>query len=459
MSVKSSLKKVLPLPAKSTRQEFSKVRRELDDAHNALEALGAAAESARATAETARSVQDERIERLGKRLADADAELRAEVEGRFETQEALVRNVREEIGRDLDRLRSEIADEAGRVRSDASARGGEFNKALSTLESELDSLKSSLAELERGQKSREASLQALRSDVSHISSQVSALGPRFWESKRAVVGSAAATMKRSLIEHLDYHLVDHCNLNCTCCSTYSPLADKVFADPQDFRRDLERLRTIVGDSVLRLHLLGGEPLLHPDVEEFVRIARSVFSDARIDVTTNGLLVADMPDSFWTAMRECSVDLKYTRYPVKLDYDAMVEFAREKGVFAFSAGEGTIKCFRRIPLNAKGVFNIHQTYLQCPYIDCPQLRDGKLYRCPASAYSDILNKAMEEADQIGRFHVTRRDYLDLEQIDSSEEVFEFLSGAIPFCQYCDMGHVDNNVAWGGSSRDIREWVDL
>lgn len=283
---------------------------------------------------------------------------------------------------------------------------------------------------------------------------------KLWANGKATIAATSASMGRFMLEHLDYHIVDHCNLNCACCSTYSPLAAKRFASIEEFERDLTRLHEIIGDKLLRLHLLGGEPLLHPEIIAFMETARTTFPDARIDVTTNGVLVAEMGNSFWEAMRDNRIDLKYTQYPLKnVDYEGIIESAKEKGVFAFSAGDGEIEYFRRIPLNAKGTSNVHSTYIQCPYIDCPQIREGRLYRCPASAFSDILNKALCEENQLASFHLSALDYLDLYSDITEEDIFEFLSRPIPFCQYCDMGKVDNRIKWSGSTRSITEWVDL
>ena len=276
--------------------------------------------------------------------------------------------------------------------------------------------------------------------------------------RNTIVNAVTKTWRRDIIEHLDFQLVNHCNLNCKGCSTFSPIASQKFADPEEFRRDLSRLHMLIGDGIQQIHLLGGEPLLHPQAESFAIICRSVFTMARIDFTTNGLLTGTMQPEFWDVLREQNVDIKYTRYPIDFDYDEMVEFIRSKGLFVFSAGN-EIKHFRRIPLNTKGTFNIYKSYSLCPYTDCPQLRGGRLYRCPASALIDIVNEEMEATSQIGRFRLDAGDYLDIYQASRQEDVYEFLSRPIPFCQYCDMEHMDPLVTWSMSNRDIREWVDL
>lgn len=277
--------------------------------------------------------------------------------------------------------------------------------------------------------------------------------------KRFIVNTTSKILERTTIEHLDYHLTEHCNLNCIGCSTFAPIADKNYASLDSFEKDIKDLYRLVGNTVQQVHLLGGEPLLHPQVEQFAGICRSVFTEARIDITTNGLLVFDMPESFWSTLKKNKIAIKYTQYPIKFDYHRMTEFIKEKGIYVFSAGgKEAIRYFRRIPLNVKGTYNMYNSFIRCPYTDCAQLRDGKLYHCPASAFVDLLNKRMQN-ESVEQFTLSQGDYLDLSLADSSEEVYKFLSNAIPFCRYCDMENINEYVKWGISKRDIKEWIDL
>ena len=426
--MKEHLKKVLQLPAKSTRIEFKKTHEGLDGLR---ESIGSFEAEARSAARAYEGLSDD--VRAALALADRSA---ADIQSRFDVVEAMEA--------DCAQILAAQGSTLGVVRESVSVVHEDAERALKALDERMQAI--------------ERQLRAAAMDGGSVKSTVSGLGSRLWANERSSVMAVAATMPRQFIEHLDYHVVDHCNLNCVCCSTYSPIAKERFADISQFGDDLRLLKSIVGDSVLRLHLLGGEPLLHPEIEGFLVVAREIFSSARIDVTSNGVLVSKMPDSFWEVMKQCDIDLKYTRYPINLDYGAMVKRARERGVLAYSAGD-EIRCFRRIPLNPRGTSNVHQTYLRCPYIDCPQLREGRLYRCPTSAYSDILNDAMAASEHIARFKLNAADYLELHESLSAQDVFGFLSRPIPFCQYCDMGKVDNAVPWGHSSREITEWVDL
>lgn len=277
-----------------------------------------------------------------------------------------------------------------------------------------------------------------------------------WEKGKVELTSLASLHPASFFEHLDCHIVDHCNLNCASCSTFSPLAEKHFASVDLFQSSLKRLHELAGDKIIRLHLIGGEPLLHPHVHEFGRIARKFFPYADIDFTTNGLLVRKMDESFWKMMRDCSIRIKFTPYPIDFDYASMKEYVQSKGVAAFSASQSPIKHFRRMPLDARGIYSAHKSYSQCPYTDCAQLIDGKLYRCPASGLSHILNNKIEGRDK-GRFNISTLDYLCLDSVKSEDELLSFLSRPIPFCRYCNASY--SITDWGISSKDIAEWVDF
>lgn len=276
-----------------------------------------------------------------------------------------------------------------------------------------------------------------------------------------IINAVEKTLKRNSIAHLDYHIVEHCNLNCVGCSTFAPIADSGFVDLDIFERDMKNLYKLVGNAVQQIHLLGGEPLLHPEVEQFAKICRAIFQNTRIDITTNGLRIFEMPNTFWSVLKENNIAIKYTQYPIKFDYHKMVEYIKEKGVYVFSAGPADgIKYFRRIPLNVKGTFNMYHSFIKCPYTDCTQLRDGKLYHCPASAFSYLLNQKMNKDNILTKsFHISNKDYIDINTAESCEEVYQFLSSAVPFCQYCDMDNINDSIEWKTSKKDIREWVDI
>jgi molybdenum cofactor biosynthesis enzyme MoaA len=62
----------------------------------------------------------------------------------------------------------------------------------------------------------------------------------------------------------------------------------------------------LGKKVGWILLMGGEPLLHPELERFFPAARTAFPSAKIKIVTNGILLSKKEDSFW---RHSKKDIK------------------------------------------------------------------------------------------------------------------------------------------------------
>jgi MoaA/NifB/PqqE/SkfB family radical SAM enzyme len=82
---------------------------------------------------------------------------------------------------------------------------------------------------------------------------------------------------------VQYSLLNACNAKCVYCNC---------PEREDPRADLEKHRTVLGEfarlGAVRIKFLGGEPLLHPQLGELVKIARS--HGMRTAIVTNGFLV-------------------------------------------------------------------------------------------------------------------------------------------------------------------------
>ena len=105
---------------------------------------------------------------------------------------------------------------------------------------------------------------------------------------------------------LEYHIADHCNLRCDHCCSFSPILKKWFADAETFERDLRAVRRVVAPEFLKI--VGGEPLLHPELERLLVIAKSIDIAPRIQLTTNGLLIDRLTPRGWDCLSMLSVSL-------------------------------------------------------------------------------------------------------------------------------------------------------
>ena len=250
--------------------------------------------------------------------------------------------------------------------------------------------------------------------------------------------------------YVDLHVVDHCNLDCRGCAHFSPLATKASIIPvADLEASLRLLRPVYSRFFDSIHLLGGEPLLHPEIARIVRLTRGLFPDTELRVVTNGVLLRSMDDDFWRTCQECDVVFDVSEYPIKLDYKATLKFVEERGVRYESGGRADF--FRHV-CDPSGSQDARKSYASCLYGGtCIQLRGTRLYPCPRSAYSSYPNEAFGTD-----FRCEPGDYLDLMRPISDEDFRRFVTQPKPFCRYCDVAS-ETRIPWGRSHKACSEWL--
>lgn len=80
-------------------------------------------------------------------------------------------------------------------------------------------------------------------------------------------------LDKPYLRYLETHLCDHCNLNCKSCTHFCPLVtEPTFTDLEQYTKDIRTLSKKLAIRTIRL--MGGEPLLHPQVNDFIRVTRS-----------------------------------------------------------------------------------------------------------------------------------------------------------------------------------------
>lgn len=105
---------------------------------------------------------------------------------------------------------------------------------------------------------------------------------------------------------LEVHIVDHCNLRCWGCCSLSPLLPKWFIDPADLERDLRLACRVLSPQYFKL--VGGEPLLHPAIDECLAVARRAAIAPSVSVTTNGFLLPRATEDFWRLIQALTVSV-------------------------------------------------------------------------------------------------------------------------------------------------------
>jgi MoaA/NifB/PqqE/SkfB family radical SAM enzyme len=208
-------------------------------------------------------------------------------------------------------------------------------------------------------------------------------------------------------------------------------------------------------EVGRVWLIGGEPLLHPRIIEFMETARENFPKANVLIFTNGLLLPKMKDEFWERCRELDIELKVTQYPVNFDYQAMKNKADSHNViFKFYNDPAVIKTSWKYPLDLDGKCDPYKSFINCSQANrCITLsQGGNMYTCNYAAHIDLFNHYFGLS--IGE---SKRDYINIYQESDPRKILRFFSEPIPMCRFCDVSNRIFNMDWETSKKQLNEWT--
>ena len=231
--------------------------------------------------------------------------------------------------------------------------------------------------------------------------------------------------------YCEIQLCDRCNLDCAYCSHLSPISQPVRIDLDTLAEECHRLAKIGFDEV---NLMGGEPLLHPQVIEAIQLTRSILPDIKLIVSTNGLLLPRMSKEFWQCCRDNRVVLRITPYP--------------------KAKNGTWNYlrfgFRHQLLSEKAEFDATSNYLRCQ-LHCTQVRNATLWPCAYVAYAFNLNNKFGT-----NFKHAAGDSMPLTETTTATDVRLWLLRTKPFCSHCGIKDA-KHVNWKRSEYARSEWL--
>lgn len=247
------------------------------------------------------------------------------------------------------------------------------------------------------------------------------------------------------LHYLEFHLTEHCNMNCKGCGHFSCIAEPEFADIIQHFKDMKRLSELVDFRCIRL--LGGEPLLHPDVVEFMRTTRAFFPKSYISIVTNGILLPAMPKEFWHAVVSFNIAVDVTLYkPMWKKKDEILELLKSHNV----SGEFKEVSSFLAKADMKGCQDYLDSFHNCPFRECRFLQAGKIATCAYPFIKRHVNNKFgliidEEDDGTIDIHDPELDSLKL---------MKLLNTPFKLCRYCVKG--ERRFEWDFTKNDLSEW---
>lgn len=254
---------------------------------------------------------------------------------------------------------------------------------------------------------------------------------------------------KTLIHHLETHAADGCNLNCCGCLHFSNLYKKdEFPNWKNTIKDLQYIAKYC--EIFQFRILGGEPLLNPELSDFIEEVRKVLPNTDIAVISNGVLIPKMKPRLYQVMKKNNVGFNLTLYPPTLKIKEAIYETLERYGVAYGSHEVQMDEFEKyIRLTPEYDGKAHE---KCISRGILTLKDGKLYKCPTGIY---ISRYFEYFQDI---KVTPMDKgIDIYEKDMNwNEVIRNLTvekGA--HCNYCSEYH--EKYKWNNNKPQKGDWI--
>lgn len=192
-----------------------------------------------------------------------------------------------------------------------------------------------------------------------------------------------------------------CNLSCLGCTNYSDLPHKGYVTWADGKDQLESWIDRV--DILDFGIMGGEPLINPEVDQWITGVRKLMPASQIRFTTNGILLSknleiiDLLSSIGNCVFKITVHQKESEVEDVIDY-IMSRYkwtpVVEWGIHRFVSGNNF-----RFQINRPNKFlktyqgsyadmrphdsDPVQAFEICCQKTCPLLYQGRIYKCSTS----------------------------------------------------------------------------
>ena len=239
-------------------------------------------------------------------------------------------------------------------------------------------------------------------------------------------------MDRLRTDSCEANVVTHCNLRCRYCDQWSPFWDQEFMPLEVLKRDLRRLAEAL--LAFEFKILGGEPLLNPQLLDVIAIVRESGVAEHVTIVTNGVLLDRLSPDVWAAIDRLCISL-YPGVNYRTSLAEAGAMAREHGVDLFV--QDHIKYpFRLTSLNRRIEDRrlIRFTHRYCmDRRTCNTIHHGRFFACtPATVFAARMQRlAIDE-------HQSPTDYVSIHECrDLRAALADYLARPTPLdaCAYC------------------------
>lgn len=297
------------------------------------------------------------------------------------------------------------------------------------------------------------------------------------------------------LKYTEVNITNVCNYSCSHCQSLNNFAFKGHQRWKDHEQDYRNLAENL--EIDQIQIIGGEPTLNPDFEEWVEGISNLWPKTKLQISTNGSQLNKLSERIYNILLRHKGTLWITCHDIKL-YDSLLDFSKSflgeivsdsntdetwKTEYEKSKHDPSVilRTVSRTLIDNNGVEVIldwSQSFVSsvidilddqqlamkfnndpvdahkiCYFKTCHQLNKGKLYKCPLiSILPDFLNQfdvSMEETDRELAY-----SYKPLTSDDPNfHEFIKNINEPIPQCKFCPSSY-DNKYKFVGTEKKIK-----
>lgn len=234
-----------------------------------------------------------------------------------------------------------------------------------------------------------------------------------------------------VLPHLEMHIADSCNLNCRGCAHFSPVFKQGFPVYEECMKDIKAVKEKF-THILRFYILGGEPLLNPELERYLFGIRRELPNTDLWLVTNGLLIPNLSEQVLTAISQNKIVISISEYQpthriIGKILDRLKRFNVEYDLRPYDKKQ---KFNKPLSIRSNSIYENN-----CISNGCINIWNGKISRCPTLMYIEKFNEEFGTA-------LPNEGILELENSPYGQALLNHLKREVPLCKHC----VKNEIEW-------------
>lgn len=243
------------------------------------------------------------------------------------------------------------------------------------------------------------------------------------------------------IPFVEMSVTTKCNLKCKYCSNLIPyLSKQKHFDLDQNIEDLNKLLHAV-HLIYRLKIHGGEPLLYPQLNEFLKYALEQPKIIDVRISTNGTVTPN--ENLLQTMKNPKFVLHISQYSItEKTVKKLIKKLQENNIRYFYMEGQKWSDLGNYEVQRERVMEETEAMIQvCNMRKCTSYYEGKIYVCSRAA-----NRCAIIGEEEGIFLGTE---------DDKQKLWAFFKETyFESCQYCDGVLIDADMISAGEQGEIR-----